>query len=82
MFEEREVLPSNLLGALANLDFDEGVRIHDSSGCMTFVTRSASEFCLNICKDSDEKWLYTKTPEEAYAILKKHLAEPFKAWLY
>jgi len=82
MFEEKEILPSNLLDALANLDFDEGMRIHDSSGCITFITRSASEFCLNICKNSDEKWFYANTPEEVYGMLKKHLREPFKAWLY
>ncbi len=82
MFEEREVLPSNLLDALANLDFDEGIRIHDGSGCITFVTRSASEFCLNICKNSDEKWFYANTPEEAYETLKKNMMEPFKVWVY
>jgi len=82
MFEEREVPQSNLLGALANLDFDEGMRIHDSSGCITFVTRSATEFCLNICKNSDEKWFYANTAEEAHIMLKKYLKEPFKIWLY
>jgi len=82
MFEEKEVLPSKLLDTLANLDLDEGIRIHDSSDCITFVARSASEFCLNICKNSDEKWLYVNTAEEAYAMLKKYLKEPFKIWLY
>lgn len=82
MFEEKEVLPSNLLQALANLAFDEGIRINDSSGCITFVTRSASEFWLNICKNSEEKWFCADTPQEAHEILKKHLKEPFKIWLY
>jgi len=82
MFEEKEVLTSNLLDALTNLDFDEGIRIHDSSGCITFVTRSVSEFCLNICKNSDEKWFYANTPQETYEILKKYLKEPLKIWLY
>lgn len=82
MFKEREVLQSNLLDGLANLDFDEGMRIHDSSGCITFVTRSASEYCLNICKNSDEKWFYASTPEEVYEALKKYLREPFKIWVY
>jgi hypothetical protein len=82
MFEEREVQPSSLLNALTNLDFDEGMRIHDSSGCITFVTRSVSEFCLNICKDSDEKWFYVHTAEEAFEMLKRQLKEPFKIWLY
>lgn len=82
MLKDKEVLPSNLLDALADLDFDEGIRIHDGSGCITFVTRSASEFCLNICKNSNEKWFYASTPEEAYEMLKRHLREPFKAWVY
>ena len=82
MFEEREVQPSKLLDALTNLDFDEGMRIHDSSNCITFVTRSVSEFCLNICKNSDEKWFYSNTAEEAHNILKKYLKEPLKVWVY
>jgi len=82
MFEEREVMPANLLDVLANLDLDEGIRIHDSTDCVTFVTRIASEFCLNICKGSNEKWVYASTAEEAYNMLKKHLKEPFQIWLY
>jgi len=82
MFEEREVLPANLLDALAKLDLDEGIRIHDSTDCITFVNRIAREFCLNICKGSDERWVYVSTTEEAYNMLKKHLKEPFKIWLY
>jgi len=82
MLKERPVSPSQLLDTLANLDLDEGLRIHDSSECVTFVTRSATEFCLNICNNSNEKWVYANTPEEAYTILKKYLKEPFKVWLY
>jgi hypothetical protein len=82
MLKERPVLPSKLLDTLTNLELDEGLRIHDGSGCVTFVTRSATEFCLNICNDSYEKWSYANSPEEAYRTLTKYLKEPFKVWLY
>lgn len=82
MFEEREIQPANLLYTLLQLDSDEGIRIHDNAGCLSFVTRSAVEYTMNICRGSDEKWEYAKTAEEAYKILRTYIKEPFKAWLY
>lgn len=82
MFAEREIQSKDLLNALAHLDFDEGIRIHDSAGCLSFVTRSADEYIMNICRGSEEKWEYAKTAEEAYAVLYNYIKEPFKVWLY
>ncbi len=82
MFEEREIQPGDLLNTLLQLDFDEGIRIHDGAGCFSFVTRSAVEYTMNICRGSGEKWEYAKTAEEAYKILQTYIKEPFKAWLY
>lgn len=82
MFEEREIQSGDLLNTLMQLDFDEGIRIHDSGGCLSFVTRSAIEYTMNICRGSGEKWEYAKTAEEAYKVLKANIQEPFKAWLY
>jgi hypothetical protein len=81
MFEERKVLPSDFLNVLEELDLDEGMRIHDESGCVVFVTRSATEYCINI-STPEERWFYANNAEEAYDILKKNLKEPLKIWLY
>jgi len=82
MIEEREINASGLLDALAHLDPDEGIRIVDNCGCVSFVTRGINEYTLNICRDSDEKWEYARTAEEVYEILCRYVKEPFKVWLY
>ena len=82
MFKEKEIEPPNLVDVLLHLDLDEGIRIEDCVGCLSYITRAANEYTINICKGSDEMWEYAKTVEEAYRILRSYIKEPFKAWLY
>lgn len=82
MPEDREISPTDILDALANLEADAGIRVQDGSGCTVFITRSAGQFCLNISSGSNESWFYANTPEEALDLLKRNTKQPLHAWLY
>ena len=82
MYREKEIKPNDLFSTLTQLDLDEGIRIQDDVGFLTFITRSANEYTVNICMGSGEKWEYVNTSREVFSIFRRYVKEPFRVWLY
>ncbi len=82
MVDEKEVQQGSIPGALDALDYDEGMRVQDGADRIAFVTRTSDEFCVNINTESGEKWFYTEKSSRVYDLLREHLREPLRAWVY
>lgn len=80
-YQEKEVSKNQLAKFIQVLDLDEGIRIENKDN-MIFLNKSAKRYCIDICTDGKDAFVYRDKPTEVIDFLKDKMDAGCKIFSY
>ena len=81
MYKEKEISKKQLPKFVKVLDLDEGIRIENKSN-MIFLNRLSKRYCIDICKDRKDTFIYKTSEKEVIDFLRDKMDNTCKIFSY
>ena len=80
-YQEKEISKNLIAKFIQVLDLDEGIRIENKDD-MIFLNKSAKRYCIDICIDGKDTFVYKDKPAEVIDFLKDKMEAECKIFSY